>query len=331
LSATDLVYLDLCKIPRPGYISPVVMVTCLSGMTRLEYLQLEFLSPPFPSDQTSVRLPPLTRIVLPALISLKFKGVSEYLEDLVARIDVPLLNYFEITFFSQLIFDLPRICQFICRSEKLRELDRADIICSGNSIDLKFTPQIRTPHRPMLALRISCNKSDWQVSSLAQACSSVLPSLSALDQLLIYEDPDSPPLWQDDMEDIQWLELLGPYTDVKKLFLSEGVGQRVAPALHKFTEERVTGFLPVLQHLFLEWPRQAVPVSKPFRAFVGARWLSDYPVDIRRWRAITHQRGKNKWDHSPSPYLAYKDLSKVLIPPAPRVSTSADMSTLSHQ
>jgi len=122
LSASDLVHLDLCKTPRPGYISPVVMVTYLSAMTRLEFLQLEFLSPPSHSDRTSGRPRPPTRSILPALISLRFKGVSKYLEDLVARIDVPPLSNFEITFFNQLTFDMSQISQFICRSEKLRGL-----------------------------------------------------------------------------------------------------------------------------------------------------------------------------------------------------------------
>jgi hypothetical protein len=45
LSATHLVHLYLCDIPHSGYISPEAMATCLSVLTSLETLQLEFLSP----------------------------------------------------------------------------------------------------------------------------------------------------------------------------------------------------------------------------------------------------------------------------------------------
>lgn len=58
----------------------------------LEVLRIEFESPRSRPPRESRRLPPLTRSVLPALIVLRFVGASEYLEDLVARIDAPLLD-----------------------------------------------------------------------------------------------------------------------------------------------------------------------------------------------------------------------------------------------
>ena len=45
LSATYLVYLHLYNIPHSGYISPDVMVTALTALTSLQFLQLEFQSP----------------------------------------------------------------------------------------------------------------------------------------------------------------------------------------------------------------------------------------------------------------------------------------------
>src|SRR5713101_2341618 len=38
-----------------------------------------------------------------------FKGVTEYLEELVTRIDTPRLNCTNITFFNQINFDCPRV------------------------------------------------------------------------------------------------------------------------------------------------------------------------------------------------------------------------------
>ena len=45
LSATDLVSLQIWKIPHSGYISPEAMARCLSTLTRLKTLRLEFESP----------------------------------------------------------------------------------------------------------------------------------------------------------------------------------------------------------------------------------------------------------------------------------------------
>jgi hypothetical protein len=89
LSATDLVRLQLSKIRHSEYISPEAMVTLLSALTRLEFFAIQFQSPLSRPANASQRRPPLTRAVLPALTYLHFTGVTEYLEDLVARIDPP--------------------------------------------------------------------------------------------------------------------------------------------------------------------------------------------------------------------------------------------------
>ena len=76
LSATHLVYLNLWGIPQSGYISPEIMVTSLSVLTRLERLDIEVTSPPSRPDR-KIRRPP-TRTLLPVLNKLWFKGASEY-------------------------------------------------------------------------------------------------------------------------------------------------------------------------------------------------------------------------------------------------------------
>jgi hypothetical protein len=92
LSATHLVDLRVCNIPHSGYFSPETMVTALSTMASLGELQLEFESPRSCPDLASRPPPPPIRFVLPVLAGFQFKGVSEYLEDLVAHIDAPRLE-----------------------------------------------------------------------------------------------------------------------------------------------------------------------------------------------------------------------------------------------
>jgi hypothetical protein len=95
LSATHLVHLELWQIPHSGYISPEVMVTFLSMLTSRERLGIRFKSPQGRPDRKNRRPPPRTRTLLPVLTELRFGGVNEYLEDLAARIDAPLLNPIE--------------------------------------------------------------------------------------------------------------------------------------------------------------------------------------------------------------------------------------------
>ena len=70
LSASHLVTLRLWNIPHSGYFPPEAMVTCLSTLTSLEILILQFRYPYFLPDRESRRPPPPTRSILPALTGL---------------------------------------------------------------------------------------------------------------------------------------------------------------------------------------------------------------------------------------------------------------------
>ena len=60
------------------------MVSCLSVLTRLEKLDIGFESPRSCPARKRQRLPPQALMVLTVLTQLWFKGVSEYLEELLA-------------------------------------------------------------------------------------------------------------------------------------------------------------------------------------------------------------------------------------------------------
>ena len=68
------------------------MVSCLSTLTRLDTLRIGFKYPQIYPDQNGQRPLPQIRTLLPALTKFWFQGICEYLEDLLARIDTPLLD-----------------------------------------------------------------------------------------------------------------------------------------------------------------------------------------------------------------------------------------------
>ena len=127
LSSRNLVSLRLWSIPNSGYISPEAMVTCLSALTGLRSFGLGFRSPQPRVDRGTRRPPPLTRMALAALTKFRFKGNSEYLEDIVSLINTPLLFHFKITFFNRLIFDTPLLRHFISRTETIKAHYRANV------------------------------------------------------------------------------------------------------------------------------------------------------------------------------------------------------------
>jgi hypothetical protein len=148
LSATDLVCLGLENIPRSGYFSPEAIVTGLAVLTDLKFMSIGFESY-FPRGfpvQGNRRPPPPTRTVLPALTRFHFEGSIEYMEDLVARIDAPLLNsgYIWIAFSYNIgsHIKLPQFAQFMKRTPNFQAFNEAHV-------HLFFHGLIARRHRPL--------------------------------------------------------------------------------------------------------------------------------------------------------------------------------------
>ena len=206
------------------------------------------------------------------------EGVSEYLEDLVARIDAPLLDTFEIVFFHQLIFDTPQLAQFLARTPNTQPLVEARIVFSDRLV------VVTSPRN--FSLGISCSQSDWQLSCLTQVCNSSFPEafIPTVEHLYIYT---SELHWQDDIDGNQWLEVLHPFTAVKYLYLSREFTSCMAPTLQELAGE----VLPSLQNLFLEdLHPSGGPVQGAIWKFVVARQLTVSYWDreqhgwSRRWK-----------------------------------------------
>ena len=283
-SATDLSDLALSDIPHTGYISPEAMVTCLSGLTRLTRLSIGFESPTSRPDRRGP--PPLTRVILPALVWLAFEGVSEYLEDLVARIDTPQLNTLDIFFFNQLIYDVKQLPYFIGHAGLLRPSSHAEVLINDYRINIKFHPPERTPADLLssyLQLGTYCRAVDWQVSSMAQICNqiSLLPSI--VEQLDIQVPDYLKSISQVDMEDTQWLELFRPFTAVRTLRIHHKLQSLIVPALQELSGERATEVFPVLDNLYLEEYPPSGSDQQAIESFVAARQHSDHPVAVHHW------------------------------------------------
>ncbi|KAN0123115.1 hypothetical protein V8E52_003068 [Russula decolorans] len=289
LSATHLVCLDLLNISPSGYISPEVMATSLSALTNLESLHLHFRHPRSRPALGSRRLspPPLTRSILPSLTKIQFKGSSEYLEEILARIDAPRLDELHITFFNQITFDTPQLFQFISRTPTLRAPEKGHIAFNSEAIFVGF--QSQTSDYAVLSVRILYTASEWQLSSLEQVCTSSLPLLSTLEDLYIFEDRVNPPRWEDDVENTLWLELLRPFAAVKNLYPCEEFVPRIAPSLQDLAGGRATEVLPTLENIFLEGFQPPGPLHEGIEKFVATRRHTSHPVAVSRWHRERHR------------------------------------------
>ena len=277
LSANGLVDLFLSNIPHLVYIPPNAMASCLSGMSKLQRLQLSFQSPPQSRPNSPNRRRqsphPSIRFVLPALTYFEFNGSSKYLENLVAEIDAPLLDDLSMIFPHQHIFDTSQLAEFISCSLRLKAPKDALIIFEYSSISVKFRSQ--TPASG-LKLEISCG----DFSTLVHVWASSLFPLPTVEHLYVIHGPYHP----HDVENIQWLELLRPFNSVENLYLSEELAEVTASALEDPVKQGVTEVLPTLRNLFLEEAQPSGPVQEAIRQTLVTQRLSSHPITVSHWK-----------------------------------------------
>jgi hypothetical protein len=271
------------------------MVNYISGLSRLETLCLEFRSRrsyPVPGSCS----PPQARAVFPALYQLCFEGVTEYLEDLISRIDTPLIRRLDMTFFDRpfVTSDFSQLRQFIGRAEKFKSLTHAHINFRTRAVEVSLLQRAQT-YDAVLSVGILCKRLHPQLLSLAQVgAASLLPlskveSLEISSELLKWQLHD---LHQEHTEeDGQWLNVLQPFSAVKDLYPHENTLPSLAYALKTVSEERATEVLPALQGLIMDEPSSPGPIDTPsppavqeaIERFIAMRRLPAARVNPNSW------------------------------------------------
>ena len=280
LSATHIVNLWLENIPHSGYMSPEAMVTCLSMLTSLENFRLDFESPQSCPDQETRSSPPPSRSILPSLSFFCFKGVNEYLEDLVSRFDAPQLTSLSTYLFNDIHFDTAELNQFISRTLTLGTYDHALLTFRSRRAEVELNSH---HNNRRVKVAILCQVPDWQLSSLAQICNLSFHLLLTMEDLYIQDELFSPSDWKDDIENTEWFDLLLPFTAVKNLYLSKKFATRIAPALQELTGGRTTEVLPALKNVRLEGFEPSEPVQEGIARFISTRQLANHTIAVFPW------------------------------------------------
>jgi hypothetical protein len=275
-AANNLVQLCLSNIPDAGYFSPDALASCLSTLAQLQQLNIDFHSPSSRPISKACSAP--ERVILPSLSILNFHGASEYLEEFVAQVDFPALTFINIEFFSQLIFRIPQFCHFISRVNALKSPTEVIVTPSAELVTLFFVQQ--GERRVVLGecfLGTTCEELDWQISFVTQVLRHFSPLLTSVDSLTINK-PYKMPRGEGQVEPIQWLELLQPFTHVRTVHVFEQLVPDIVEAL--VTENTVAGVLPELSRLYLKGYRDSIPVVKAAEQFVAARRHSGRTVSL---------------------------------------------------
>ena len=134
-----------------------------------------------------------------------------------------------------------------------------------------FKLQSRAFNSETVKVEISFREPGWQLSALAQICTSFSPLLFATESLCICENLKSSSKldWKDGIQDTEWLDFLFPFTAVKNLYLSKQFAPRIAPTLQELIGVRTTEVLPTLQNIFLEGFQPSESVEEGIGQFIS--------------------------------------------------------------
>ena len=275
LSTNNLVDLHLANLPNDLYVSPDDLVTGLATLVQLKRLTIGFHSPAL-RPPPRITHPP-QRTSLPSLTFLGFHGASDYLEEFVARIDLPALCKTTIRLFNEILFEIPQFSQFISRLNMLGPPTRALVTHSLDSVGIFFSQEGKSSDENFL-FETSCRRLDWQLSFVAQISSQLSPFLSSV-RLLGIQGVHKLPTGEEDVDSTQWLEVFRPFNHVTRVNVFEkelvsGIVQALV------AEDTGTEVFPELSTLHLSRPRRSLSVEKATGQFIAMRRLSGRTVHL---------------------------------------------------
>jgi hypothetical protein len=286
-TSIPLTILILERIPTSAHIPPEYLVDLLELMPQLVILSVGF---PLPTRGrgVSTHTPPSQAqkkfITLRCLERLHFMGTSYYLEDLIARINAPVLELFYIYIFYQRSFGiLPNISRSLNTTVEFRSrivaMDFHQYLVSIEMGDTRPNIGYKFPFQVCVRGNLwqRSRDSDWRLASVSQICSAIAPVFSVTEELILGDIDHGIP-WETQSNDIRvnWHNILRQFSHVKTLMVSGGLVEELSLHLQPDGDEAlVLGLLPKLERIVV--PRD-FDVGNAFAAFIDSRRFAGHPV-----------------------------------------------------
>ena len=293
-STVSLVTLVLWNIRAAGYFTPRLLVARLQSLSQLEKLSIGFSIPvPRPSAERELSSRQGTPVTLPNLKIFKFKGVSAYLECLVAQIRTPHLKRLIITLFYQITFTLPHLSHFASVAEKIKP-DTAEVSFEHNKVSINMDNSMRLDRDDdddqHFSLHVMCKQLDWQIDCASQIGSALISTLSGVEKVTLTFHKETIPKewWNGEIDGTTWHELLRSFIGTKELRICNALSEELSCALQMDEIESDPGFLPDLQELVCV--RRFTFMIHAFNSFIRARRIAGRPVHLTTVYAATVAR-----------------------------------------
>jgi hypothetical protein len=318
-SGADMDTLGLIDFPAssPSEFDPAHLTAQLATLSRLERLTIYF-GAAVPNREVWRMLQgqgATTRIVLPRLRILAYRGSSAYLDRcILARFDAPNLLTLNVELFYQPTLSLPSLLRFARATEALK-FNSAALYFEKTLVSLIVDPLDKLTRGPgdthPLHMQVKINALDAQVPSITHICSALAPSLAQMESLELGFHKDGPMTvaeaggaaaaaagWQVGevvVDRAQWRALLRIFVGVKTLQVTGGhIGDLFRALQVRHSEGNgddggngedgdvfAPEILPSLERLV---PRGWGHTEDAFASFITAREAANRPVRLIRSR-----------------------------------------------
>jgi hypothetical protein len=275
-SSRNLVDLQLHDILNPWHFSAEALTNTLSGLVRLQSLSLHFLSIDY---YLAPPLLPGERCPSPCSYRLNLRGLSEYLDGFVARIDAPRLRDIEVRFTDKIIFDLSKLSTFIGRIGMHKSHCQAHILPAGHAISVSLVqPGAPTSLKLRLVFREPITE---QLLFMGRVFSHLSTFPFNVEDLHISATQPS------SLDNSGLLFLINSFTGVKRLHIAGNLSTDIVRAL-ELDSCRET-LLPTLQMLYIPQPApRHAPLSEVIVSLMISRRLSGCPIGVE-YENISHR------------------------------------------
>ena len=322
-SMISLSILSLTHIQGCCYFPPGHLVTQLRGLPYLEELSIGFAVPiPLPNSEGNLFSSPTPPVImLHTLRRLTFRGEDDYLDDLVAQINTPLLKRLDLTLFFDVAFTLVNLTEFIRRTEGFGcSVARVIFHKDGASIDTGTSYHEQDIGK--LSLHVNCESIDWKIHSATEVCSALEKVLSSVEELTLDLDVDEsdemPSDWKNTLYDELWHDLLLQFIGVKKLHIGPSLTLEISQGLESLNGALVLDLLPKLKELEVPLAFEFGLATNAFSVFMKTRESVGRPVqrippfpppelrcrscrrlsprhEVERWGGFCSERHKWEW------------------------------------
>ena len=277
-AVVGIVTLSLVMVQPSTYFNPNTLLQWISLMPQLETLTIyfNFSIPNRDVERQLMHTPIIAPVTLPNLHRFQFHGASTYLEALVQLITTPRLMKLDIDFINRLTFFVPRLPQLMNTAEKPR-FDGAGFAFSDEQVDMGVYPR-GDFERHFLGIIVLSRHLDWQVSSMAQISKSLSQMLFAVEHLTFQHNVHSRPSEEHNQVDrTEWHKLLRPFSNVKTLWIDDGLVEELSRCLQLEDGELALELLPELQELTYSGTGDT---GNAFTSFIKARQNAGRPVTL---------------------------------------------------